>query len=106
MDLGNLESLRFSAPELILIATAIVIFAADLVVRPKEHLGSIALFGCAGAQPQQPDLPVEGCRIAEDAAVGGAQLGRLQPGAAESADPGECLQVGQPGMQGLEAAHG
>jgi len=49
MDLGNLESLRFSAPELILIATAILILLADLVVRPKEHLGSIALFGCAGA---------------------------------------------------------
>jgi hypothetical protein len=49
MDLGNLESLRFSAPELILIATTILILLADLVVRPKEHLGSIALFGCAGA---------------------------------------------------------
>jgi NADH-quinone oxidoreductase subunit N len=49
MDLGALESLRFSGPELILIATAILIFLADLVVRPKEHLGSIALFGCAGA---------------------------------------------------------
>jgi NADH-quinone oxidoreductase subunit N len=49
MDLGNLESLRFSAPELILIATAIAIFALDLVVRAKEHLGSLALFGCAAA---------------------------------------------------------
>ncbi len=49
MDLGSVESLRYSAPELILIATAIVIFAADLVVRAKEYLGSIALFGCAGA---------------------------------------------------------
>ncbi len=48
MDLGNLESLGYSAPELILIATAIAIFAADLVVRAKEHLGAIALFGCAG----------------------------------------------------------
>ena len=49
MDLGALESLRFSGPELILIATAILIFLADLVVRHKEHLGSVALFGCAGA---------------------------------------------------------
>jgi NADH-quinone oxidoreductase subunit N len=49
MDLGNVESLRFSAPELILIATAIAIFALDLVVRAKEHLGSLALFGCAAA---------------------------------------------------------
>ena len=38
MDLGNLESVRFSAPELILIATAILIFVADLVLRAKEHL--------------------------------------------------------------------
>ena len=49
MDLGNFESLAFSAPELILIATAIAIFAADLVVRAKEQLGALALFGCAGA---------------------------------------------------------
>ena len=49
MDLGNVESLAFSAPEVILIATAILIFLADLVVGRKEHLGSIALFGCAGA---------------------------------------------------------
>jgi NADH-quinone oxidoreductase subunit N len=49
MDLGNLESLTFSAPELILVATAIAIFLADLVVAKKEHLGALALFGCAGA---------------------------------------------------------
>jgi NADH-quinone oxidoreductase subunit N len=49
MDLGNFESLRFSAPELILITTAIAIFAADLVVRAKEHLGALALLGCAAA---------------------------------------------------------
>src|SRR4029077_12998798 len=36
-------------PELILMTTAIVIFLADLVVRGKEHLGSLALFGCAFA---------------------------------------------------------
>lgn len=49
MDLGNVESLAFSAPELILIAAAIAIFAADLFVRAKEHLGTIALFGCAAS---------------------------------------------------------
>ncbi len=49
MDLGNLQSIAFSAPELILIATAILIFLADLVVRQKEQLGALALFGCAGA---------------------------------------------------------
>ncbi len=49
MDLGNVASLAYSAPELILIATAIAIFAADLVVRAKEQLGAVALFGCAAA---------------------------------------------------------
>ncbi len=30
-------------------AAAIIVFVADLVVRAKEHLGSLALFGCAFA---------------------------------------------------------
>ena len=37
MDLGNVESLAYSAPELILIATAIGIVLADLVVRAKDE---------------------------------------------------------------------
>ncbi len=49
MDLGNLASLGYSGPEPILIATALAVFGADLVVRAKEHLGSMALFGCAAA---------------------------------------------------------
>ena len=49
MDLGNIESLAFSAPELILIGAAIAIFLADLVVEPKEHLGAFALLACAGS---------------------------------------------------------
>jgi NADH-quinone oxidoreductase subunit N len=49
MNLGNVESLAYSYPELILIGAACLIFAADLFVRTKEHLGSIALFGCAFA---------------------------------------------------------
>ena len=49
MNLGNLESLAYSWPELILIGTAILIFVADLVVRSKEQLGTLALFGCAFA---------------------------------------------------------
>ncbi len=49
MNLSNYESIAYSYPELILMTAAIVIFLADLVVRNKEHLGSIALFGCAFA---------------------------------------------------------
>ena len=49
MNLSNYESIAYSWPELLLMATAILIFLADLVVRRKEHLGTIALFGCAFA---------------------------------------------------------
>ena len=49
MDLDNAQSVGFSAPELILIATALLVLFLDLVVRTKEHLGSLALFGCAAA---------------------------------------------------------
>jgi NADH-quinone oxidoreductase subunit N len=49
MNLTNVESLAYSYPELLLMAAATIIFLADLVVRSKEHLGSLALFGCAFA---------------------------------------------------------
>jgi NADH-quinone oxidoreductase subunit N len=49
MNLSNVESLAYSYPELVLIATALVIFVADLAVRTKQHLGTVALFGCAFA---------------------------------------------------------
>jgi len=49
MNLSNIDSVAYSYPELILIGTAILIFLADLIVRRKEHLGTIALFGCAFA---------------------------------------------------------
>jgi len=49
MNLTNVESLAYSYPELLLMAAAIIIFLADLVIRSKEHLGSMALFGCAFA---------------------------------------------------------
>ena len=47
MTLSPLESLPYSYPEAILIGAAILVFALDLVVRAKEHLGSLALFACA-----------------------------------------------------------
>src|SRR3990172_5387875 len=47
MSLGSVESLAYSYPELILIGATLVIFVADLVVRAKEHLGTVALLGCA-----------------------------------------------------------
>src|SRR3954447_24432148 len=49
MNLTNLESVAYSWPELILIGAAILIFLLDLVVRAKEHLGTVALFACAFA---------------------------------------------------------
>lgn len=49
MDLGNAASIAYSAPELILIAAAIGIVAADVVVRAKEQLGAAALLACAAA---------------------------------------------------------
>jgi NADH-quinone oxidoreductase subunit N len=49
MNLGNVESIAYSYPELILMGTAIVVFLLDFTVRTKEHLGSVALFGCAFA---------------------------------------------------------
>ncbi len=74
MDLGNLESLRYSAPELILIATAILVFGLDLVVRGKEHLGSIALFGCAvGARRRDRSPPAVQRALAR---AGPLRLGR------------------------------
>lgn len=49
MDLGNAASVAYSAPELILIAAAIGIIAADVVVRAKEQLGAFALLACAAS---------------------------------------------------------
>ncbi len=49
MDLGSVESLAYSFPEMILIAAATLVFGADLVVRDKDRLGTLALFGCAFA---------------------------------------------------------
>jgi len=49
MNLNGVESLAYSYPELLLMGAALVIFVADLLVRAKEHLGSVALFGCAFA---------------------------------------------------------
>jgi NADH-quinone oxidoreductase subunit N len=49
MDLGAVESLAYAYPELILAGVATLIFLADLVVRAKERLGVLALFGCAFA---------------------------------------------------------
>jgi NADH-quinone oxidoreductase subunit N len=45
MDLGNVESLSYILPELILVATILVAFMADLVIEDKERIGEIALGG-------------------------------------------------------------
>lgn len=47
MDLGNVESLGYILPELILVATILVVFLADLVIGDKERIGEIALGGTA-----------------------------------------------------------
>jgi NADH-quinone oxidoreductase subunit N len=45
MDLGNIESLSYILPELILVATILVVFLADLVIEDKDRVGEIALGG-------------------------------------------------------------
>lgn len=47
MNLGNLDSLPHILPELVLVATVIVVFLADLVVTRKHWLGDLALVGVA-----------------------------------------------------------
>jgi NADH-quinone oxidoreductase subunit N len=59
MDLGNLESLLFIAPELVLVGTALALFLVDLVVRDSEHLGDIALGGLALALVAMAVVPHE-----------------------------------------------
>ena len=49
MDLGTADSIAYAWPELILIGVATLIFLVDLVVARKEHVGTLALFGCAFA---------------------------------------------------------
>lgn len=59
MDFGNVESLSFIAPELVLVATALVLFLVDLVVRDAEHLGDIALGGLSLALVAMAVVPHE-----------------------------------------------
>ncbi len=49
MNLGNLESLGYIVPELLLLATILTVFIADLLVRRKERVGEIALLGTAAS---------------------------------------------------------
>ena len=47
MNVGNVESLRYILPELILVSAILVVFVMDLVVRQKERLGELALASAA-----------------------------------------------------------
>jgi len=47
MNLDTIQSLPYLLPELILVATLLVVFLGDLVVRSKDRLGEIALLGTA-----------------------------------------------------------
>jgi len=49
MDLGNLASLNYFLPELLLTVGVIVLIVVDLIVRNKASLGDIALIITAGA---------------------------------------------------------
>lgn len=49
MDLGNIASLRYFLPELLLAAGTLLIILADLVIRDKSRIGDIALIVAAGA---------------------------------------------------------
>src|ERR1700738_5167685 len=49
MDLGNLASLNYFLPELLLTAGVIVLIVIDLIVRSKASLGDLALIITAGA---------------------------------------------------------
>lgn len=59
MDPGNVESLLYIAPELVLVGTALALFLVDLVVRDTEHLGDIALGGLALALVAMALVPHE-----------------------------------------------
>ncbi|HLW70971.1 MAG TPA: NADH-quinone oxidoreductase subunit N [Candidatus Binataceae bacterium] len=47
MDLGNLASLRYFYPELLLMAAALMLVLIDLVLRDKSYLGELALVAVA-----------------------------------------------------------
>ena len=47
MNVGNVESVGYILPELLLVLTIVTVFLADLVVSAKERLGEIALAGAA-----------------------------------------------------------
>lgn len=49
MNLGNVESLAYSWPEVILALGAIAVLMLDLVLRRKDYLGEIALLVVAGS---------------------------------------------------------
>jgi NADH-quinone oxidoreductase subunit N len=49
MDLGNVASLRYFFPELLLAAGTLAIILIDLVIKDKSRLGDIALIFAAGA---------------------------------------------------------
>ena len=49
MDLGNLASLNYFLPELLLTAGVILLVVVDLIVRDKSSLGDMALIITAGA---------------------------------------------------------
>ena len=49
MDLGNVASLRYFGPELLLTAAIVAIALIDLVVKNKSRLGDLALIVSAGA---------------------------------------------------------
>jgi NADH-quinone oxidoreductase subunit N len=49
MDLGNVASLRYFFPELLLAAGTLAIILSDLVIKDKSRLGDIALIFAAGA---------------------------------------------------------
>ena len=49
MDLGNLASLRYFGPELLLIAGSILLILVDLVLKEKSYLGELALIIAAVA---------------------------------------------------------
>ena len=47
MDLANVDSLSFIAPEIVLTVTMLAVFVLDLVVRDAERLGDAVLGGLA-----------------------------------------------------------
>src|SRR5512139_3403158 len=47
MSVSNVDSLSYILPELVLAATILAVFVADLLVRTKTRIGEIALVGTA-----------------------------------------------------------